>query len=341
MHARPGHRPSLGLLLALALPSFSCSERTAPATPPDDAPTGTAATAPAAPSELAALPPIDEAPHPEILREIAALIPRHACNRITGCSKVAGLLRHKAALIPAAKKALLDDKRPDGFWAIALTEALGQLGEPGATAVLVPLLDDSRWEIQLAAARGLAYLGPLVSQDAAQAIAKARAREDLSDEASVVRAALLEHALSRSGHDARPFATARAELLALLPSADKAPPLPQLDQLIRLIGEARLPEALPLVRHGLSVRNRFVTVTALGVAGSLQDTGSIPYALTLLDDPNPTIRREAILALQRITGARQLDARDQWLDWAKTHKIVPAPVSEPLVPGPQVIDDGP
>lgn len=94
------------------------------------------------------------------------------------------------------------------------------------------------------------------------------------------------------------------------------------------------------MRVALQSRNRFVTATALDVAGALQDTGALPIVLALLDDPNPTLRKEAIRALQRITGSRQLVEADQWRDWAKTHKITPAELPPPPSAGPQVLRDG-
>jgi hypothetical protein len=277
---------------------------------------------------------------PAIEAELEALMPRHACNRITGCSGVAGLMRHGAALVEPARRAL-SGKGTDGYWAIALIEALGQLDLTEGGAVISPLLADKRWEIQLAAARGLAYLGPKMGDAEVMALASTRRQEPLDNAASRVRAALVEHALIRSGRD--PLApgrkgSARESLLSHLPPAvPEATPHPQLDAFVRLIGEARLPEGLPLVRVALHSRNRLVTATALDVAGSLQDTGAIPYALSLLDDPNPTLRKEAIRALQRITGSRQLDQADQWREWGNTHEVAPIPLPPAPLAGPQVL----
>lgn len=328
------------LLRASLVSSFalwSCAKEPAPTAPA--APDSTVSAAAAAPQAPAAAPatPAD----PAIMAELEALRPRQACNRVTGCGALSGLMRHGKALVEPARQMLARATASDGYWTLALTEALGQLGAPESGAVLAPMLEDKRWEMQLAAARGLAFLGPKMDEAALAALKTARQKEPLDDAASRVRAALLDHAIARSGRDTRPPDAARQALLSLFPPAEPgATPHPQLDAFTRLVGDARLPEALPLVRVALMSRNRFVTATALDVAGALQDTGAIPMALALLDDPNPTIRKEAIRALQRITGSRQLIEADQWRDWAKTHKLAPVELPPPPRPGPQVLEDG-
>lgn len=330
----PSQRWPLRAALALSVALFACAKEPVPA-PPAAPDSNAGSTAPSPPTPAAA--PAD----PAIAAELEALRPRQACNRVTGCGALAGLMRHGAALVEPARQMLAGASASDGYWTLALTEALGQLGAPEAGAVLAPMLEDKRWEIQLAAARGLAFLGPKMDEAALAALRAARQKEPLDDAASRVRAALLEHAIARSGRDTRAPDAAREALLSLFPPAEPgATPHPQLDAFTRLVGDARLPEALPLVRVALMSRNRFVTATALDVAGALQDTGAIPMALALLDDPNPTLRKEAIRALQRITGSRQLVEADQWRDWAKTHKLTPAELPEPPRPGPQVLEDG-
>jgi HEAT repeat protein len=313
----------------------ACSDKE-PTTPP---PT-TSATAAAHTPDTSAPTPAPAPADPKIMAELEGLRSRQACNRVTGCSLLSGLMRHGAALVEPARQMLARASATDGYWTIALTEALGQLGAPEAGAVLAPMLADKRWEIQLAAARGLAYLGPKMDEAALLALRTAREKEPLDDAASKVRAALIEHAIARSGRDPRPATAAREALLALFPPAEHgATPHPQLDAFTRLVGDARLPEALPLVRVALQSRNRFVTATALDVAGALQDTGALPIVLALLDDPNPTLRKEAIRALQRITGSRQLIEADQWREWAKTHSLAPVALPPPPNAGPQVLRD--
>jgi HEAT repeat protein len=284
-------------------------------------------------------PPAPDPASPEILVEIRALMARQACNRVTGCPGMTGLMRHGKALIAPAREALLGGKRPDGHWIVTLIELLGQLGDPGATAVLLPLLAENRWEIQVTAARSLAMMGTLLDAATVDQLQQARrlANDDTADGRAL--AAAIELALIRSEKDGRPFAEARTALFALFPTPDTTSdtPHPQLDVFVRLVSDARLPQALPMVRQALHSGNRFVTATALDVAGSLQDTGAIGFIIPLLDDPNPTLRREAIRALQRITGARQLESADHWRDWATKHGVAIVPMAAARIPGPQVI----
>lgn len=316
-------------LAALAL--VACSSRT------DVAPAADAEPLAPAPSPDAA--PAREPASPDILAELRAVMPRQACNRITGCPGMTGLMRHGKALIEPAREALLGGRRSDGQWVVTLMEVLGQLGEPAAATVLLPLLSENRWEIQVTAARSLAMMGPLIDPTTVDRLREARqaATADTADNRAL--AAALELALIRSEKDGRPPADARASLLALFPSAEATAdtPHPQLDVFVRLVGDARLPQALPMVRQALHSGNRLVTATALDVAGSLQDSGAIGFIVALLDDQNPTLRREAIRALQRITGARQLESADHWREWAAKHNVVLVPRPAPRIPGPQVI----
>ncbi len=332
-------------LVAIALVVVSCSSRvddssdiTVTSTPTSATPGPDSGTSlPGTPGPDAALAP--EPASPEILSEIRALMARQACNRVTGCPGVTGLMRHGKALIAPAREALLGGRRPDGHWIVTLMEALGQLGDPTAASVLLPLLTENRWEIQVAAARSLAMMGSLIDATTIDRLREARQSANITTADGRALAAAIELALIRSEKDGRPFADARTALLALFPTPEATAdtPHPQLDVFVRLVADARLPQALPMVRQALHSGNRFVTATALDVSGSLQDTGAIGFIIPLLDDANPTIRREAIRALQRITGARQLESADHWREWATKHGVAIVPLSAPRIPGPQVI----
>ncbi|MFO0751625.1 MAG: HEAT repeat domain-containing protein, partial [Myxococcota bacterium] len=104
----------------------------------------------------------------------------------------------------------------------------------------------------------------------------------------------------------------------------KAMAAPFLDVLVVLAGELRATQALPGIRWAATSENRFVSVHALEVLANLQDTGGIPYVLTRVEDANPTIRRTAIDALQRITGAG-FETAAQWRTWAKAHALADIP----------------
>jgi len=118
-------------------------------------------------------------------------------------------------------------------------------------------------------------------------------------------------------------------MIPLTADALSATSTPTLDVMVALIGDAQMTEALPAVRFALATGNRFVVATALTVASRLKDTGSIPPLLALLDDRNPTLRREAGRALHAITGA-DLDSPEAWREWASRNGIQPpAPAPAP------------
>lgn len=273
--------------------------------------------------------PAAVSPDDPALKDLKAIVPRQACNRVTGCPGLVALARHGHAVLAPARLALLTPGKPEGYWVLALTELLGTLGEPDATDILVPLLSDKRWETRIAAARALGLLGPKTTLSGQAAVAAALTSSRAGPSADTTLQAALEFAswrIAGSSATEPPSSTHRQNLLALLPRDAEAvatTPHPQLDILARLVGDARLPEGLPTVRYALLSGNRFVNVTALDVAGLLQDNGAIPYALALLDDANPTVRKESLRALQRITGA-QLDTADAWRAWAETHGVKPA-----------------
>jgi len=320
-------------LAAVALVAVACSSRTDISA---DVTTTSASTAPGPEADAA---PAAKPPSPEIQAEIRALMARQACNRVTGCPGMTGLMRHGKALIAPAREALLGGRRPDGHWIVTLIEALGQLGDPTAASVLLPLLTENRWETQVAAARGLGMMGSLIDTTTVDRLRQARQAANTGTADGRALAAAIELALIRSEKDGRPFTEARAALFALFPTPEATAdtPHPQLDVFVRLVADARLPQALPMVRQALHSGNRFVTATALDVSGSLQDTGAIGFIVPLLDDANPTIRREAIRALQRITGARQLESADHWREWATKHGVAVVPMAAPRIPGPQFI----
>ncbi len=290
---------------------------------PSEPPTATLTTNPAAPPEVAV--PVVKGPrHDEITGAIRALTDRHACNRVTGCPGLVGLFQYRGDLIAPATEALARPDRGDGHWTIVLPEALGQLGDARATAPLVKLLGDRRWEIRIAAAIGLAHLGKLADASALPELTRLAALPDNEPGAGgdLAFRAALELALMRI--DDAHAKEHRATLRALVPSERErvlATPPPMLDVLIAIIGHGRLSESLPAVRAALATGNRFVVATALEVAGRLQDNGSIPAILPLLEDTNPTLRRSAFATLSQITGA-SFDTAAQWREWAARVGIV-------------------
>lgn len=309
-------------VLCLGLAALAaCSTREPPALE------GHADGAPAAtPTEADVAAPPGKGPrHDAIVEKILALRDRHACNRVTGCPGLVELFQYGPELIGPAAEALFLPNRGDGHWTIALPELLGQLGDPSAAEPLVRLLADRRWEIRIAAAIGLGHLGAKAGAAARNELLRLAALPDndpLGGGDLAFRAAL-EFALMRVD-DANSKAH-RASLQGLVPQRPetvRGTPAPILDVLVTLVGHARLSEALPGVREALGTGNRFVVASALDVAGRLQDSGAIVKVLPLLEDDNPTIRRNAFAALTQITGA-SYDTAGQWRDWARRMKLLP------------------
>jgi len=297
----------------------ACSTRE----PPVDVATAPAPSASA--PNAAATPPAKGPRHDAIVDKLLALRDRQACNRVTGCPGLVELFQYGPELIAPATEALFLPNRGDGHWTIALPELLGQLGDASAAEPLVRLLADRRWEIRIAAAVGLAHLGPKAGAAAKSELERLAALPDNDPTAGgdLAFRAALELALMRI--DEASTKVHRAALLALIPQRRETvlgTPAPILDVLVSLVGHARLSEALPGVREALGTGNRFVVVSALDVAGRLQDSGAIVPILPLLEDANPTIRRTAFAALTKITGA-SFDTAEQWREWARRQQLLP------------------
>ncbi|MBL8786724.1 MAG: HEAT repeat domain-containing protein [Deltaproteobacteria bacterium] len=276
--------------------------------------------------------PVEKGPHhDEIVTLIKGLVDRHACNRITGCPGIVALAQYGSEIVaPSAE--LLRPGRPDGHWSTALIELLGQTDDAGAVVPLMALVHETKWETRIAAARALARLGPRVPGDRRAELARLAATAAADPKGpDLAFVASLELAQSMTAPTPEEAALHRDKLRAMVPAtaelARETPP-PILDVMVALVGDARMSEALPAVRGGLATGNRFVVATALMVAARLKDTGAIPYLLPLLDDRNPTLRREAGRALVAITGA-DLDGPEAWRDWASRHGIAPLPTAPP------------
>jgi len=321
--------PGWGLAsLAAALLLFACVER--PAGPgPESAQeaegpaTGAEAAGPAAPapSDEAALTAEEEA---EVEAIVSQMLHRPSCNRVMGCPGAVALMQLGPPVAPKLVELLETAGTADGYWIIKLIELLGQLpGEEGRRH-LEGLLGDPRWEVRLRAAQALGNLGDGRSRGAVEAALERQLQqaEDLAFRAALHFALTRLPGGDRAGH--------RAALLRLMPldpaSVARTPPM-VLDILIELVRIARIPEALPGVRLAVLSDNRFVRGQALKTLGALQDTGGLPYALHALEDELPSLRREALDALQAITGIRTMTDPVQWRRWCERHdcEALPTP----------------
>jgi len=242
---------------------------------------------------------------------LLAIQDRQQCNRVMGCKPSLELQQHgTAAVVPILKA--VTTSATDRYWRVRLIEVLGQLRDPRAVPVLMKLLDSTRWEIRCRAAIGLARLD---AQESAPRLARMVAEHPDPDDPVSRVAALV--ALDRLGANYN-GAPARERLALAFPTApDVLGPLNPgyYAFLAEAIREARLTQAIEVVRLGARHRDRFVREASLRTLGALQDTGGIPVTVGRLDDPLPAIQRLALATLQQITGSHTLTTADQWKAW--------------------------
>ena len=301
-------RTALSVSLVLAVGVVAC-EQHAPAPPLPAAP---------APAVIEVPTPAAAQPDPAVAAALAEMRVRQRCNRVMGCQPAVDLFQHGAAAV-APIVAVVDAAAADaraGYWLVRLLDLLRQLDDDRALPSLHTALADRRWEIRAMAALSLARLARPASRAVLEAAWQRQAQGDGGDLAFT---GVLLHALERTGGRAaeQPPRALLAQRLAL--DRDQAGRLnPGFYAFLnRLVREARLPAALPLVRLGAIHRDRFVRLEALRTLGALQDTGGIPYAATRLDDELPSVRRAAVSALQGITGSRTLGDEDAWRRWCE------------------------
>lgn len=265
------------------------------------------------PAEAAAQP----APDPAIRDALAAIVDRHQCNRLMGCAPEQTLLASGAAAIPALLELLQTAKHRDGYWIIALLDLLGSVDDPRGAEPLRAWLRDGRWEVRTRAALGLARRASPDSQPALiAALEAARGKGDVAFEAALL------YALDRLGAAVgeEPARVALRALLALDYEALSAMNPGFYAALTEIIRLSRLNEALPVVRLGITHRDRYVRMGAIAAASALNDTGAIPFLVGRLDDPLPSVRRATIAALRAITGSEQLRDAAQWTAWCEETK---------------------
>jgi hypothetical protein len=308
----------------------ACSSRSSSSpSADDDVPLATAGDAVATPVDVGA-PPADDAAVNAIIVELKD---RQKCNRVTGCAPMNALLARGPAARGPVEATLRAAPKADAYWTVALTDALGQLGDPVAVGYLRELTRDARWEVKVMAVRSLGRLAPTLDADTRAALVQELGAmlTPLAPGADPSWAGALRFALSRL--DKAREAEHRAALVALVPadeSAMRQMGAPFLDVLVQLAAELRLTQALPGLRWAATSPNRFVSVHALDALGAMQDTGGVPYALSRLDDINPTVRRTAMAALRSITGAG-FDTAAGWRAWAANHGLADIPRPRPAL----------
>ncbi len=272
----------------------------------------------------AATPDAAAAPDPEITRILGELRGRQTCNRVTGCAPLTALLQRPDAALGEVTALLRKHGGGDGYWIEMALEFLGQSDRAAALEALAPFVRDRRWTVRLRAVMAVGRLHRHASATTRELLGEA------SRMAAASRDAAWQAAILQAQLRLEPSRTAELEplLLALYPTDPGviqtiAPPV--LDWLVMVATEARLSRAAPLLRGACLSDNRFVAISALTGAAALRDTGAVPFALTRLEDPQPGIRRAALLALQTITGSRTIDMPDAWRSWAAQQGLAALP----------------
>lgn len=270
-------------------------------------------------------PDLDETERIAALETLKGMKHRPNCNRISGCPGAVALIQHREAAVPFLLEQLAAASRADGYWVYTLVDLLGQLTDVRARPALEALLRDRRWGMNARAALALARLKHPGSQQALEAAhAHATLKKDGPLQAMTAHGlALIQPSQRRRYH---------AEIAALIPTDAKTqlamPPI-ILDVLVEAVREAQVPAALPGVRLATLSGNRFVRAQALDTIAALRDTGGLPYAYANLSHELPSIRRRAMHALQRITGAKTLVDAASWKAWCGQHGCLTLPKPQP------------
>lgn len=259
-------------------------------------------------------PAAQPAADPAIREALAAIVDRHKCNRLMGCAPQQALLAHGGAAVPQVLELLETAKTRDGYWIIALLDLLGRVDDPRVDAPLEGWLSDGRWEVRTRAALALANRGRPASQAALDAaLQAAQGKGDVAFEAAVLYA-LDRLGATVGGEPARAALAARLDLdyesLSTMNPGFYA-------ALTEIIALSRLTEALPVVRLGITHKDRYARIGAIEAASALRDTGAIPFLVGRLDDPLPSVRRATIAALRAITGSEGRRDAAQWAAWCE------------------------
>ncbi|MEZ4264860.1 MAG: HEAT repeat domain-containing protein [Myxococcota bacterium] len=308
--------------LACGLLWLACSKSAPTQAPPTQAPTA-ANEAPARDlrEEVAvgtvAVPAVEAAPDPAIGAALAEIIDRHKCNRLMGCAPRDVLATHGVAALPGVLELLDTGKARDGYWIIALLDLLGGVEDDRAVATLESWVSDKRWEVRTRAALGLAQQRRPQSREVLlAALAGCRDKGDLAFEAGVL------YALDRLGAtvDDKPARAALVERLALDYEALATMNPGFYAALAEIIALAKLSEALPVLRLGITHRDRYARIASIEAAATLSDTGAIPFLVGRLTDPLPSVKRASIAALRAITGSEALRDAEQWATWCDETK---------------------
>jgi hypothetical protein len=253
-----------------------------------------------------------------IEESLQAVKVRQRCNRVMGCAPAVTLMQHGSAAATAITAELERAGESDGYWVPKLVDLLGQLEHWDALPLLHRLLDDRRWEVRARAAQAVGRIGSPESEALIRRhLAEAALVDDVGFHAG------LWFALSHCAH-AQLGAAQRGMATLLGEDEDR---LGQLNPgffafAVEVARALRVEGALPAARLAAVHRERSTRLEGMRTLGHLTDTGGIPYVISRLRDPIPTVRAEALVALRQITGIREYTTVDEWIGWCARRKCM-------------------
>ena len=243
----------------------------------------------------------------------AALLPltRHADARIRETAVSALSDRRDAATRDALYAATKDGEQRVR---VAALRGLGQSGDPRATALALPMLQNGSDRDQRAAAIGvLSRSSDLQAVAALYSLLKAEVKApDILDSLAVIipqqRYYELPHGQSLVYNVGRALAGKAYALLPLVQESMKSAAPQQRAMGVALLVNSPDPRALPVLTTALQDKDALVRQVAARALRTLGDVRALNPLLTALRDPADSVRAEAALALGQLQDTRSTDA---------------------------------
>jgi HEAT repeat protein len=236
---------------------------------------------------------------------------RQQCNRLTGCN----LAQELGRLGPTASTAIQTVYRKtkgDAHGRIQLINAVSRTGDRNAGNFLMDVLRSDRLPpSRVEALYGIARLGLKVHL---QSLVNLADTLDSKRDQGVLLA--LGYALDRLGS---PRGKPMIEKHFVLPPLDSR----RWDQLqpgIYAAGILRLTALRPQLEVLIKRSDPFTRRDAVTALGRMRDRAAIKPLIECLQDDMPSVRREALNALQQITGFRHKESYDEWKRWWNTKR---------------------
>jgi HEAT repeat protein len=247
----------------------------------------------------------------QVTRVIRTMGGRQQCNRLTGCN-LAQELGRLGPSASAAIQAVYRKTKGGAHGRIQLISAVSRTGDENAGNFLMDVLRSDRLPpARVEAAYGIARLGLKAHL---QSLVDLADTLDPQRDQGVLLA--LGYALDRLGSAlGRPM----IEKHFVLPPPDSR----RWDQLqpgIYAAGILRLTTLRPQLEILLKRSDPFTRRDAVTALGRMRDRAAVRPLIECLRDDMPSVRREALKALQQITGYRHKESYDEWMRWWNTNE---------------------